>query len=181
MSRSKQTFFLRISRFQKDYIYRQFYGLLLIFFCENNSPFKCNGNSAFFFRSIVSSCHVSNDFTETISNTYIIHRTELKTSVIRKPVLRFKNRWQVRTNHFLRGLIWYAWGLWQAFRSDFIDSQWKSISRLFFKTSRSRWRYYDALTDFWHNLLISDIILASFMSDFVRYVLKFLWIKMWKI
>ena len=78
---------------------------------------ESNGNSAFFFRSIVSSCHVSNDFTETISNTYIIHRTELKTSVIRKPVLRFKNRWQVWTNYFLRGLIWYAWFLWEAFRS----------------------------------------------------------------
>ena len=52
----------------------------------------------------------------------IILRTELKTSVIRKPVLRLKNRQQVRTNNFLRGLIWYAWGPWQAFRYDFIDS-----------------------------------------------------------
>ena len=53
----------------------------------------------------------------------IIHKTELKTSVIRKPVLRIKKRRQFHTNNFLRGLIWYAWGLWQAFRYDFIDSR----------------------------------------------------------
>ena len=65
-----------------------------------------------------------------VGNIHIIHISliiELKMSVIRKPVVGFKNRWQVRTKNFLKGLIWYAWGLWQAFLSDFIEFWWKKI------------------------------------------------------
>ena len=47
---------------------------------------------------------------------------ELKTSLIRKPVAGLKNRWQFWTKNFLRGLIWYAWCLWQAFLSKVIES-----------------------------------------------------------
>ena len=47
---------------------------------------------------------------------------ELKTSLIWKPVAGLKNRWQIRTENFSRGLIWYAWCLWQAFQSKVIES-----------------------------------------------------------
>ena len=43
-------------------------------------------------------------------------------SVIKKPVDGFKNQWQIRTKNFLRGLIWYAWGLWQAILSNFDEN-----------------------------------------------------------
>ena len=59
---------------------------------------------------------------------------ELKTSLIRKPVAGLKNRWQFWTKNFSRGLIWYAWCLWQAFLSKVIESDydnffWKHCNR----------------------------------------------------
>ena len=68
-----------------------------------------------------------------VGNIHIIYISliiELKTSVIQKPVAGFENWRQVRTKNVLKGLIWYAWGLWQAFLSDFIEFWWKMFIKI---------------------------------------------------
>ena len=62
------------------------------------------------------------------------NRCKIETFVASEPAFGFENRWQFCTKNFFRDLIWYAWFLWEAFRSkvmtnDF-DIFFSKLSRL---------------------------------------------------
>ena len=83
-----------------------------------------------------------------VGNIHIIYISliiELKMSITWKAVAGFKNRRQVRTKNFLQGLIWYAWGLWQAFLSDFMEFWWKMFIKISKHSAIALWTKIDFL------------------------------------